>query len=117
VSYLTLRPRPADLAVAAYRQAMAPGSILVISAGTSTGTDPELIRSLQAAYHGTAPVTGRTQAEITAWFTGLTLVPPGLTDVAAWQPGTPGPPDRPPDSRGRFLAGVALKPAGQETQP
>ena len=112
-----LRPRPADLAVAAYRQAMAPGSILVISAGTSTGTDPALIRSLQAAYRHTAPVTGHSQADITAWFTGLTLIPPGLTDVAAWQPGTPGPPGRPRQSRGRFLAGVAVKPAGQETRP
>ncbi len=112
-----LRPRPADLVVAAYRQAMAPGSILVISAGTSTGTDPELIRSLQAAYHHTAPVTGRSQVDIAAWFGGLTMVPPGLADVRDWQPGPPGPPDRLPDSRGRFLAGVAVKPAaGQETQ-
>jgi O-methyltransferase involved in polyketide biosynthesis len=113
-----LRPRQADLAVAAYRQAMAPGSILVITAGTCTGTDPALIRSLQAAYHHTAPVTGRTQGDITAWFTGLTLAPPGLTDVAAWQPDSPRPPDRLPPSRGRFLAGVAVKPATPpETQP
>src|SRR5712691_7121504 len=112
-----LRPRQADLAVAAYRQAMAPGSYLVISAGTCTGTDPALIRSLQAAYGHTAPVTGRSQADIAAWFGGLTLVPPGLTDVRHWQPGTPGPPGSLPDSRGRFLAGVAVKPAGQETRP
>jgi O-methyltransferase involved in polyketide biosynthesis len=112
-----LRPRQADLAVAAYRQAMAPGSYLVISAGTSTGTDPELIRSLQAAYHGTAPVTGRSRAEIAAWFTGLILVPPGLTDVAAWQPGGPRPPGQVPSLRGRFLAGVAAKPAEPDPQP
>jgi len=112
-----LRPRPADLAVAAYRQAMAPGSILVISAGTSTGTDPALIRSLQEAYHGTAPVTGRSWAEIAAWFTGLTLVPPGLADVRAWQPDNTSPPDRLPPSRGRFLAGVAVKPAEPDSQP
>jgi O-methyltransferase involved in polyketide biosynthesis len=115
-----LRPRQADLAVAAYRQAMAPGSYLAISAGTSTGTDPELIRSLQAAYGGTAPVTGRTQADITAWFTGLTLVPPGLTDIRHWQPGPPDPPGPPeplPPSRGRFLAGVAVKPAVRGNRP
>jgi O-methyltransferase involved in polyketide biosynthesis len=112
-----LRPRRADLAVAAYRQAMAPGSILVISAGTSTGTDPALIRSLQAAYYQAAPVTGRSQADIAAWFGGLTLVPPGLTDVRDWQPGTPAPPGKVPESRGRFLAGVAVMPAGPETQP
>jgi O-methyltransferase involved in polyketide biosynthesis len=113
-----LRPRQADLAVAAYRQAIAPGSYLVISAGTSTGTDPALIRSLQAAYNGTVPVTGRSQTDITAWFTGFTLVPPGLTDVRDWHPASPRPPDRLPDSRGRFLAGVAVKPADpQENQP
>jgi O-methyltransferase involved in polyketide biosynthesis len=111
-----LRPRQADRAVAAYRQAMAPGSYLVISAGTSTGTDPALIRSLQAAYRHAAPVTGRTQGDIAAWFTGLTLLPPGLTDVRDGQPGTPGPRDRPPPSRARFLAGIAIKPAEQEAQ-
>jgi hypothetical protein len=52
---------------------MAPGSYLVISAGTSTGTDPELVRCLQAAYGGTAPVTGRTAGEIAAWFDGFSL--------------------------------------------
>jgi O-methyltransferase involved in polyketide biosynthesis len=112
-----LRPRTADLAVAAYRQALAPGSYLAISAGTSTGTDPELIRYLQAAYRRSAPVTGRSQGDITAWFTGLTLAPPGLADVRDWQPDSPRPPDTPPRSRGRFLAGVAVKPAEQETQP
>jgi len=112
-----LRPRPADLAVAAYRQAIAPGSYLVISAGTSTGTDPALLRTLHAAYRHTAPVTGRSQADITAWFTGLTLTPPGLTDVHHWQPDTTRLPGKPPRSRGRFLAGVAVKPAEPENQP
>jgi O-methyltransferase involved in polyketide biosynthesis len=112
-----LRPRQADLAVAAYRQAMVPGSYLVISAGTCTGTDPALIRSLQAAYGHAAPVTGRSQADIAAWFSGMTLVPPGLTDIAAWQPGSPRPSGRLADWRGRFVAGVAVKPAGQETRP
>jgi S-adenosyl methyltransferase len=98
--------------------AMAPGSYLVISAGTCTGTDPALIRSLQSAYSPAAPVTGRTQADITAWFTGLTLVPPGLTDVRHWQRDSPRPPYRLPRSHGRFLAGVAVKPANvQENRP
>jgi S-adenosyl methyltransferase len=101
----------ADAAVAAYRQAMAPGSYLVISAGTSTGTDPQLIDSLQAAYSGTAPVTGRSEAEILAWFGGLTLTSPGLADVRDWQPDSPSDPGRQPPSRGRFLAGIGRKPA------
>ena len=55
-----LAPAEADAAVTTFREWMPPGSYLVISAGTSTGTDPELIRRLQDAYGDTAPVTGRT---------------------------------------------------------
>ncbi len=104
--------------MAAYRRAMAPGSILAISAGTSTGTDPALLRTLRAVYRHTAPVTGRSQADITGWFTGLTLIPPGVAGVGDWQPDTPGPAGQVRPSRARFLAGVAVKPASQpETQP
>jgi hypothetical protein len=92
---------------------MSPGSYLVVSAGTSTGTDPELIRCLQAAYAGTAPLTGRTETEITSWLDGLRLVRPGLVDVSAWRPDDLHRLCRPPQSRARFLAGVALKPAGR----
>jgi hypothetical protein len=93
----------ADAAVALVREWMGPGSYLVISAGTSTGTDPELIRLLQEVYGDTAPVTDRTEAEILAWFDGLTLVEPGLVDVWAWRPDTW---RRPATARARFLAGV-----------
>jgi len=102
----------ADAAVAALRDAVAPGSYLVISAGTSTGTDPDLIRSLQAAYGGTAPVTGRTEAEIGAWFAGFALAAPGLTEVQAWRPDRPAHLVLPLSARARFLAGVACKAAG-----
>jgi O-methyltransferase involved in polyketide biosynthesis len=101
-----LTPDEADSAVAAYRAWMPPGSYLVISAGTSTGTDPELIRCLQDSYGETAPVIARTESEIAAWFDGLALARPGLTDVWAWrpeglQPTVPG--------RARFLAGAGRK--------
>ena len=57
----------ADAAVAAFRRLMIPGNYLVISAGTSTGTDPGLISRLQAACDDTMPV-GRTAEEVSAWF-------------------------------------------------
>jgi O-methyltransferase involved in polyketide biosynthesis len=96
----------ADAVVAAFREWMPPGSYLVISAGTSTGTDPELIRHLQDAYGDTAPVSGRTASEIRAWFHGITLARPGLVDVWAWRPDTS---QRPASARARFLAGVGRK--------
>jgi O-methyltransferase involved in polyketide biosynthesis len=98
----------ADEAVAVFRRWMAPGSYLVISAGTSTGTDPELLRQLQAAYGDTAPVTGRSAEEITAWFDGLSLARPGVVDVWAWRPDSI---QRPAQCRARILAGVGRKPA------
>ncbi len=98
----------ADAAVAAVRRWMAPGSYLVISAGTSTGTDPELIRCLQTAYGDIAPVTGRTAEEIAAWFDGFSLARPGLVDVWAWRPDAP----QPVPQRARFLAGVGRKVSG-----
>jgi hypothetical protein len=98
----------ADEAVAVFRRWMAPGSYLIISAGTSTGTDPELLRQLQAAYGDTVPVTGRTAEEITAWFDGFSLARPGVVDVWAWRPDSI---QRPVQSRARILAGVGRKAA------
>lgn len=100
----------ADNTVAAFRDEMPPGSYLVISAGTSTGTDPELIARLQAGYEATAQVTARDEADIAAWFDGLILVTPGLTDVRDWRADTPLRVARPQGSRARFVAGVASKP-------
>jgi O-methyltransferase involved in polyketide biosynthesis len=101
-------PAQADVAVAVLRAAIAPGSYLIVSAGTSTGTDPALIDRLHAACAGAAVVTGQTEAEIAAYFTGLDLEPPGLTEVWAWRPGT----ERFwPAARARILGGVARKPA------
>ena len=102
-----IEPAEADRAVAAFRQLMTPGSYLIISAGTSTGTDPELIRSLQAAYSRAALVAARTETEIADWFAGMCLARPGLSEVWAWR--TPPRQAQPPSRRARFLAGVARK--------
>ena len=99
----------ADTTVTALRKRMSPGSYLIISAGTSTGTDPQLIRCLQSAYADAAPVTGRTADEIAAWFEGFSLARPGLVDVRAWRPSGPRRLPRPEVSRARFLAGVGRK--------
>jgi O-methyltransferase involved in polyketide biosynthesis len=102
-------PDEADAITAAFRQAMAPGSYLIASSGTSTGTSPALINRLAAAYQDTAIVTGRTIDEIAGYFTGLHLAPPGLTDVWAWRPNTQR--HRPPPRTARILGAVGRKPA------
>jgi O-methyltransferase involved in polyketide biosynthesis len=99
----------ADTTVALLRKRMSPGSYLIISAGTSTGTDPQLIRCLQSAYADATPVTGRTADEIAAWFDGFSLARPGLTNVWAWRPSGPQCLPRPEMTRARFLAGVGRK--------
>ncbi len=103
-----LLPSEADAAVAAVRAAMAPGSYLILSAGTSTGTSPALLDKLRSAYAGTSDITSRPAEDIAAWLTGLDLVPPGLVDVASWQPGSPRRWLTPPTAR--IIGAVGRKP-------
>jgi S-adenosyl methyltransferase len=89
-------PDEADPAgcVAAYRDAMAPGSFLVIShvqlaPGHIVGYEPvsELGRELADARQGAVQGNGtRTREEIAAFFGDLTMAQPGLTEVWAWRP-------------------------------
>jgi hypothetical protein len=79
-------------AVAALRQAIAPGSYLAIShvqlaAGQMEGDEPatdemrELTYARKGIPHGNAD---RTRDEIASFFGDMTLVPPGLTELWAW---------------------------------
>ena len=103
-----LDPAIADAAVATLTAALAPGSYLVISAGTATGTSPAVIDRLRAAYQGNATVAERTCDEIAAWFAGLDLLSPGLVDVCAWRPDSLW--HWPPRSGARIIGGVGRKP-------
>jgi O-methyltransferase involved in polyketide biosynthesis len=105
----------ADTAVATLTAALAPGSYLVISAGTATGTSPAVIDRLRAAYQGSTMVAERTCDEIAAWFAGLDLLPPGLVDVCAWRPDSLW--HWPARSEARIIGGVARKPGGLDDEP
>jgi len=80
--------------VAVFRDALAPGSYLVLShallaPGHVDGEEPlsDLGRDLGAAQQGLPRGNGtRTRAEIAAFFGDMTLVEPGLTDVREWRP-------------------------------
>jgi hypothetical protein len=99
---------------------MAAGSYLIISQGQS-GSAPRA--GIQDAYRSGITLTGRSAAEIAAYFDGFDLVPPGLVPVAVWAatqpdaqpdpqpdaqppPGHPAPPVSP---QAGMLAGVGRK--------
>jgi hypothetical protein len=96
IALLHFIPDEADpaRAVAALRQAMAPGSYLAIShiqvaPGQMDGDEPatDEIRELEQARKRMPPGNGtRSKEEIAAFFGDMTLVPPGLTELWAWRP-------------------------------
>jgi hypothetical protein len=80
-------------AMARLRDAMAPGSYLVISHADVSpahvvGTQrlSQAARELEGAVKSLATVPARTRDQITGFFGDLTLVEPGLTDIWAWRP-------------------------------
>jgi O-methyltransferase involved in polyketide biosynthesis len=79
--------------VAAYRDAVAPGSYLVISHGSLEGmAEADLVMAdrARAVWERTAsPLRLRSRAEIAAFFDGLDLVPPGLVQMREWRPSSP----------------------------
>jgi S-adenosyl methyltransferase len=88
-------PDEADPAgcVARLRNAMAPGSYLIISHAdvspahvVGTRRLSHTARELQDANKALAAVPARTRDEIAGFFGDLTLVEPGLTDIWAWRP-------------------------------
>jgi O-methyltransferase involved in polyketide biosynthesis len=110
-----LQPGEADKAVAFLTGLLAAGSYLIISAGTSTGTSPAFIDRVRAAYQGSTVVTARTSDEIQAWFTGLELLSPGVTDVHRWRPDSLW--HWPATDQARVLGGVARKPGHPDDSP
>jgi hypothetical protein len=96
--------------VAALRDAIAPGSYLVLGQGTFEG-QADTARAFQTMYNRSVAtkIHMRTRAEILRFFDGFELVAPGLVFVPEWRPDAPG--DVPADP-GRYgnLVGVARKP-------
>jgi len=77
--------QPAGI-VAQYRDAMSPGSFLVLSQFASE-SNPEAMAELRAVAAGTPVQTYfRPRAAIQAFFAGFELLEPGLTWVEEWRP-------------------------------
>ena len=98
---------PARL-VAALRDAVVPGSYLLISHATGDGQPPEVIEAQRLSARTGTEIALRSGAEITAYFDGFTLVEPGLVFIPRWRPDPQDPVDEHPERVGAY-AGVARK--------
>ena len=73
--------------VARLVEAMAPGSYLVISHATYDPMPPEIVTRLKAAIANTGEKGGpRDREQFERFFTGLTLVEPGIVPIGEWRP-------------------------------
>ncbi|HEY2261286.1 MAG TPA: SAM-dependent methyltransferase [Streptosporangiaceae bacterium] len=72
--------------VAELREALAPGSYVVISHGTTDGQAPNVAEAMSHYDQTTASFQPRSHAAITAFFGDLELVSPGLVPVPRWRP-------------------------------
>jgi O-methyltransferase involved in polyketide biosynthesis len=96
-------PSTALSLVAGYSGRLAPGSYLVISVAHGNGEDGERWFSTYSA--DTARLYNHSVAEITGFFHGAELVPPGVVDARHWHPGWPDLPSL-PFRTGQALCGV-----------
>jgi len=100
--------RPAEL-IATLRDALAPGSVLVITHGTLENS-PTVAgqHAAHEVYRRTStPVVTRTTAEVEPFFDGFEIVEPGIVPVAYWRPDSPSYDEDDPVLQ--VLAGVGLK--------
>ncbi len=88
------------------KESMAQDSYLVISHVTGDDIPAESAERARELYEqSTAPGVVRTRAEVTRFFDGLELIPPGVVNVSAWRPSLP--PRK--SARTIFYAGVGRK--------
>jgi hypothetical protein len=95
--------------VATLRDALAPGSYLVLGHATDEGK-PVVAQAVEKVYNSSVPtgIDMRSHAEILRFFDGFELVDPGLVYIPQWRPDSPA--DVPADPRQFMgLVGVGRK--------
>lgn len=109
VHFLHDDDRPGEI-IAALRDRLAPGSVLVITHATmETGPMPSAQRGVQAVYQRTGtPLIMRDRTELERLFAGFEIVEPGVVPLPYWRPDTP-PSDEDDPAVLHGLAGVGLK--------
>ncbi|WP_031465048.1 SAM-dependent methyltransferase [Sciscionella sediminilitoris] len=91
-----------------YREALAPGSWLVISHFTSDLEPEEMAAIVEVMKGSRDPIHPRSKAEIEELFTGFDLVDPGIVATSLWRPDGPLAPGEDPKRAG-ILAGAGRK--------
>jgi hypothetical protein len=103
VHFLTDADRPQQI-IATLRDALPPGSFLVLSHATGDFADRT---AAQAVYNkATASLNLRSRAEVERFFDGFELIEPGLAQAPFWRPDTPPPAG---SEQIGFYGGVARK--------
>jgi hypothetical protein len=75
--------------VAAYRSALCPGSYLAVSQMTADLAPMEVTAAMKLYRSTRTPLVPRSRIAVTQLFNGFDLIPPGVTDPAAWHPEEP----------------------------
>ena len=79
---------PAGL-IAAYRDALAPGSYLALSSGTFEGQGEEVRRAAEMYQKSGTNVVARSRDELRALLAGFEILPPGIVFTPEWRPDDP----------------------------
>jgi hypothetical protein len=77
--------------IAAYREALPAGSLLVLSHATGDFHLDHVDEVLEVYKKASASLTARSHAEVQALFDGFDLLEPGLVQVPLWRPDGPAP--------------------------
>jgi len=94
-------------AVRAVREALAPGSYVVLSHATLDGLPADVIARFEAIYRrSSSPTIARPRARIAALFEGLDVVEPGIVLTPLWRPDAARDPLADEPGRAAVLAGV-----------
>jgi SAM-dependent methyltransferase len=94
--------------VAQLRDAVVPGSYLVISHVTYEDQPPEVLEAQKLSARTATEIVLRSKAQILEQFRGVTLIEPGLVHLPLWRPDAPGDVDEHPERFGAF-GGVGRK--------
>jgi len=90
------------------RDAVVPGSFVVISHVTYEDQPPEVVEAQKLSARTATEIVLRSKAQILKQFGGFTLVEPGLVHLPLWRPDAPGDVDSRPERFGAF-GGVGRK--------